>query len=169
MKKPTTLQTTKSPNRASKITSQDDAQHSPTISNNKPLTIENNNNENQDDGFIQTKQQHRRLKRRNKFREEPVPFPEQSESAPYALDDENAFPTLGQQTSVKKSENDSNRLTDMFNNLTVSTETSAITTDSKFHKPNKGKRKELEENQKQENDIQNQTDTNTSNIIDEYV
>jgi len=183
------LQTNKSPNRSSKIISQEDQQHSPSLPNSDSLILENNIqiNANKDDGFIQTKQQHRRLKRKNKLKEEPIPFPEPSvtiESAPYALDDENAFPTLGQQISIsttnKKSENDSNsiRLTDMFNTLSTSTETSAITTDSKSRKPTKLKRiinKDSEENQKQqtlskvtvEKDIQNQTDTNTVNVVEE--
>jgi hypothetical protein len=137
------------------------------------------------------------------------------ESAPYALDDENAFPTLGQQqvtvsTNTKKSENPSGLiqkpnqtyqicLTDMFSALNTSTQvkqqnshhkTSAITTinndntreQPKSHRPTKLKRinnKELEENQKQrqqslskekqsdEKDIQNKTDTNTANVIQE--
>jgi hypothetical protein len=184
-------------------------------------------NDNKDDGFIQTKQQHRRLKRKNKIKEDSIPFTDQSiiiESAPYALDDENAFPTLGQQISLsttnQKSENDSTSeliqksnskthqicLTDMFNELSTSTKIkqenshqkiSTIITNnninpldskreqSKSHKPTKLKRiinKELEENQKQrqqsfskvtvenqsdEKNIQNETDTNTANVLEE--
>jgi len=146
--KKSNFQTTKkSPTRASKTNSQTDQQRSQSLTNSDSPIIENNIkiNDNKDDGFIQTKQQHRRLKRKNKIKEESIPsFTDQSiiiETAPYALDDENAFPTLGgQQISLstinKKSENDSNSgliqksntktyqicLTDMFNSLSTSTQ-----------------------------------------------
>jgi hypothetical protein len=225
-KKPTLHTTTKSPNRASKTTSQDDQQRSQSLTNSDVPINENNNqiNDTKDDGFIQTKQQHRRLKRKHKIKEESTSFTDQStiiESAPYALDDENAFPTLGQQqislsTSNKKSENDSippaliqksNQtyqicLTDMFNALSTSTQVkqqnshhkiSAITTinsgntreQPKSRRPTKLKgiiNKEHEDNQNQrqqssskitvekqldEKDIQNKTDTNTANALEE--
>jgi len=205
------------PNRASKINSQEDQQRSQSLTNSDPPILENNI---KDDGFIQTKQQHRRLKRKNKIKEESPSLTEQSneiESAPYALDDENAFPTLGQQVSIsnsnKKSENDpesipkSNSksyqvcLNDMFNSLSTSTQvkqqnshyktiTSANPLDSKSvskreqPKPRKSTKlkrisnKEVEEKQQlfskletvekqsDEKDIQNETDTNTANVIE---
>jgi len=49
------------------------------------------------DGIIQTKQQEKRPKRpKNKAKERP-PVPEPT---PFSLDDENAFPTLGQEISI---------------------------------------------------------------------
>ncbi|CAF4597738.1 unnamed protein product [Rotaria sp. Silwood2] len=141
--------TTKSPNRASKNSSpeQQQQQRSQSLINNNSSIIENNieKNDIKNDGFIQTKQQHRRLKRKNKNKEESsTSFIEQSltnETAPYILDDENAFPTLGQRTSHsittnQKSENDPTQelihksnskthqicLVDMFNTLTTSTQ-----------------------------------------------
>ncbi|CAF1047912.1 unnamed protein product [Rotaria sordida] len=145
-----TKTTTKSPNRASKNHSpekQQQQQRSQSLINNNPSIIENNiqKDDTKDDGFIQTKQQHRRLKRRNKNKEESsTSLIEQSltnETAPYILDDENAFPTLGQQTSHltttnQKTENDSTQelihksnskthqtcLTDMFNTLSTTTQ-----------------------------------------------
>ncbi|CAF3877145.1 unnamed protein product [Adineta steineri] len=130
----------KSPNRASKINSQDEQQQqqqrSSSLTNSDPPIIEHNNNTKlndiKDDGFIQTKHQHRRLKRKNKIKEESTSFTEQSneiESAPYALDDENAFPTLGQQIInpnnselLSKSKIHQTCVSDMFNALSTSTQ-----------------------------------------------
>ncbi|CAF1411799.1 unnamed protein product [Adineta steineri] len=129
----------KSPNRASKINSQDEQQQqqrSSSLTNSDPPIIEHNNNTKlndiKDDGFIQTKHQHRRLKRKNKIKEESTSFTEQSneiESAPYALDDENAFPTLGQQMInpnnselLSKSKIHQTCVSDMFNALSTSTQ-----------------------------------------------
>ncbi|CAF3382439.1 unnamed protein product [Rotaria sp. Silwood1] len=141
--------TTKSLSRASKNNSPEgqQQQRSQSLIINNALIVENNiqKNDIKDDGFIQTKQQHRRLKRKNKNKEESsTSFIEQSlttETAPYILDDENAFPTLGQQTSYstttnQKFENDPTQelihnsnskthqicLTDMFNTLSTSTQ-----------------------------------------------
>jgi hypothetical protein len=54
---------------------------------------------NDQDNLIPTKQQQKRSKRqKNKTKEEPtISIPE---SIPFALDDENAFPTLGQEISI---------------------------------------------------------------------
>jgi hypothetical protein len=67
---------------------------------------------NDQNGFIQTKQQQKRSKRqKNKIKEEPtISLPE---SIPFVLDDENAFPTLGQELSVsllKKTDNHSSTI-----------------------------------------------------------
>ncbi len=196
-KKPN-LQTTtiKSSNRASKRNSQEDQQPSPSLTNTDLPIIENNLqiNDNKDDGFIQTKQQHKRLKRKNKIKEETIII----ESTPYALDDENAFPTLGQQTN-KNSENDSNPeviqksntktyqtcLTDMFDALSTSTQVkqenfhhqiTKNSSDTKSHKPTKFKRiidKELEPRQQslskvtvEQQSDEKETDTNTANVVD---
>ena len=90
---------------------------------------------------MQTKQQHRRLKRKNKMKENSAPPAEQSntvESASCVLDNENTFPTLGQQIAAsitdQKSENGSTQLpihksneshqlclNDMFDALSTST------------------------------------------------
>jgi hypothetical protein len=194
-KKPNLQPTTiKSSNRASKRNSQEDQQPSPSLTNTDLPIIENNLqiNDNKDDGFIQTKHQHRRLKRKNKIKEETIII----ESTPYALDDENAFPTLGQQIN----KNDSNPeviqksntktyqtcLTDMFDALSTSTQVKQenfhhqITTnlsDTKPHKPTKFKRiidKELEPRQQslskvtvEQQSDEKKTDTNTANVVDE--
>ncbi|CAF4435468.1 unnamed protein product [Rotaria sp. Silwood2] len=112
-----------------------------------------------DDGFIQTKQKQKRSERRkNKVKEEQSII---VETVPFVLDDENAFPTLGQDVSIsipKKSENDSSTkdkistpgliikskikanqtyqicLTDMFNALSTSTQ---IKQDNSLNKTNK--------------------------------
>ncbi|CAF0807144.1 unnamed protein product [Adineta ricciae] len=187
--------TTKSANCASKsTTSQDEQPRSLSLTNSDLPNNETNTkvNDIKDDGFIQTKYQQRRLKRKSKLREEPVSFPEQSddiESAPYALDDENAFPTLGQPNppSTTKCETSQLDLPDMFNRLNTSTQSNSSDSkimpkreQTKSRKSNKTKRsinhKEIEENQNQsissitvqnqsnEDPIRNDTDTNTTNV-----
>jgi hypothetical protein len=110
-KKSSTQTKSKSSPNSSKINSSPEQQRAQSITS----TDEQLNEKNTKDGeFIQTKQQQKSLKRqKKKTKEESAPLSDQSpivETIPFALDDENAFPTLGQQISIpsnKKSENDS--------------------------------------------------------------
>ncbi|UJR36696.1 hypothetical protein I4U23_029413 [Adineta vaga] len=189
--------TVNSPNCASKSpTSQNEQQRSLSLTNsdlpNKETHIQTDDIK--DDGFIQPKYQQRRLKRKNKLREEPLSFPEQSneiESAPYALDDENAFPTLGQpnltSTSTIKSEieviqkSNSNtsqhHLPDMFNRLNLSSQVKQENSSdskaivkreqTKSRKSSKIKRsinKEIDENQKQSSQVTIEKNMEENNI-----
>jgi hypothetical protein len=190
-KSSTNIERRSSNNNTKKSTSQPITIHRASITNSheeqQQCSIPSDNNI-KDDGFIQTKQQQRRLKRKNKLKEELIPSTF-IESAPFALDDENAFPILGQQVSIttinKKSENDSTStsrsnetvcLTDMFNTLSTSTrnspnKTSAIIDNGNpVPKPRKLKRiinQDVEENQKQRlfsKEKHIETDTDTANV-----
>lgn len=135
--------TTKSSSSASKTNIHEEPQRIQTLSNTtNSSTIEKNDNN--DDGFIQTKHQHRRLKRKNKNKEEPLPFNEISvanEPASSNIDDDNLYPKLGENPVAdvsisEKSKDYSNQdlidksnintdqisLTDMFNAMNTSTE-----------------------------------------------
>ncbi|CAM4857053.1 unnamed protein product [Rotaria socialis] len=132
---------TKSANSASKNNSHEDQQRSQSLTISNSSMIEKNDDK--DDGFIQTKQQHRRLKRKNKNKDESTTFTGPSsftnESAPYILDDENAFPTLGQNALLdlstnEKFENDCNEeLIDRSNQMSL---TDALSTSTQVKQEN---------------------------------
>lgn len=64
--------------------------------------MNNNGRKNDKDGINQTKQQKRSKRQKNKTKQEPTPPATLSESITFALDDENAFPTLGQEVSASE-------------------------------------------------------------------
>ncbi|CAF4730813.1 unnamed protein product [Rotaria sp. Silwood1] len=132
-------------NNTFKQSSLTEQQHSQTLTNNDDVL---NKQDKKNDESIRTKQKQKRSERqKNKVKEEQSTI---IESVPFVLDDENAFPTLGQDVSIaitKTTENDSSTkdkistpgvipkskikanqtyqicLTDMFNALSTSTQT----------------------------------------------
>lgn len=185
----------KSPTRASKAATQDEHQHRSLSLTPNDLPVSEPaapTNDSTDDGFIQTKHQHRRLKRRNKLREDPSSFTEpanDAESAPYALDDETAFPILGQLNSTSTTAPDSEviakssskpshlDLPKMFDSLSTSTPKREQPRARKSAKTKRSITRDTEENQKpspqstvtkpsEETTTEHETDTNAANAVE---
>lgn len=89
----------KSPSRASKIDHE------------SSLSIPHDQSIHTDDGFIQTKHQHRRLKRKNKLKEDPISYPQST------LDELDASPNLKQSPDDFNSNTDHIQLDDLLDAL----------------------------------------------------